>query len=511
MHIHPAIRRSSTFLLGLTVSLVVLTDSLFYGHGIGWNAALLALALLSGLCFRNDHKAGRRGRIALATGIAGLALALALDSTVLSLVMTGLFIVVFAISARAGASGSFATWLGRIGVWSLVGWCWLALDCVTGFRRLRRHPESRPRGPIGLLHLAWRWTIPAVLSGGFLFLFSLANPVVEHWVSRAEQHLINFISHLPDLFEIERILFWLATSVVVWSLLRVRRQLFRPESRRVLQAQPEASIAEDSSAGQRGLVVRCLILFNAVFAMETALDLVYLWGGRALPHGMTFKEYAHRGAYPLIATALLAGAFVLLTFGKDCQGSSWRTARRLVYAWIAQNILLTFSAGWRLMLLVNASNLTRWRLATAIWLALVAAGLATIIWRIVTSRDNAWLLRANTALATIVLYVCCFLNLDGFIADYNAAHCMDVARNGDPLGLTYLKALGATSIPALDRLSHTLDTQPRRDMAARFAGELRQQLASDMKDWRMWTYRRGQLNADDDRRPTARDSHIARN
>ena len=120
-----------------------------------------------------------------------------------------------------------------------------------------------------------------------------------------------------------------------------------------------------------GLVERCLIVFNIIFAIESALDVFYLWGGRHLPRGLTFKEYAHRGSYPLIATALLAAVFVLIAFRRECNSRSWRNARLLVYAWIAQNVLLTFSAGWRLMILVNASNLTRLRLATTIWLVLV--------------------------------------------------------------------------------------------------------------------------------------------
>ena len=46
--------------------------------------------------------------------------------------------------------------------------------------------------------------------------------------------------------------------------------------------------------------------------MQTGLDLAYLWGGLALPDGMSHAEYAHRGAYPLVVTALLAAGFVLI-------------------------------------------------------------------------------------------------------------------------------------------------------------------------------------------------------
>src|SRR4029078_10113192 len=58
-------------------------------------------------------------------------------------------------------------------------------------------------------------------------------------------------------------------------------------------------------------IVRALLLFNLLFAVQTVLDLTYLWGGVALPDGMTYASYAHRGAYPLIVTALIAAGFVL--------------------------------------------------------------------------------------------------------------------------------------------------------------------------------------------------------
>ena len=59
-------------------------------------------------------------------------------------------------------------------------------------------------------------------------------------------------------------------------------------------------------------ILRSLILFNLLFAAQSILDGIYLWGHVALPDNLTYAAYAHRGAYPLIATALLAAAFVLV-------------------------------------------------------------------------------------------------------------------------------------------------------------------------------------------------------
>jgi hypothetical protein len=56
-----------------------------------------------------------------------------------------------------------------------------------------------------------------------------------------------------------------------------------------------------------GAVRLSLIAFNALFALQNGMDLAWLWGLMPLPAGITLADYAHRGAYPLIVTALLAG------------------------------------------------------------------------------------------------------------------------------------------------------------------------------------------------------------
>ena len=58
-------------------------------------------------------------------------------------------------------------------------------------------------------------------------------------------------------------------------------------------------------------ILRSLVLFNLLFAVQTILDVIYLWGNTTLPPDISYATYAHRGAYPLILTALLAAGFVL--------------------------------------------------------------------------------------------------------------------------------------------------------------------------------------------------------
>ena len=58
-------------------------------------------------------------------------------------------------------------------------------------------------------------------------------------------------------------------------------------------------------------VRNALLMFNVMFALQTGLDLAIVSGGAALPEGLSYASYAHRGAYPLVVTALLAGVFAI--------------------------------------------------------------------------------------------------------------------------------------------------------------------------------------------------------
>jgi hypothetical protein len=79
---------------------------------------------------------------------------------------------------------------------------------------------------------------------------------------------------------------------------------------------------------------RSLILFSAIFAVQTSLDVLYLIYGVDLPDGMTYAQYAHRGAYPLLVAALLAGWFVLIAFRPGGLTECHTPTRCLVQLWI---------------------------------------------------------------------------------------------------------------------------------------------------------------------------------
>ncbi len=243
---------------------------------------------------------------------------------------------------------------------------------------------------------------------------------------------------LLDLIQLARIAFWLFVLAGVWAFLRPRlprfsKRVSRPNNPPAAQPATNAQrhVIEDIVFG-KAAILRALIVFNILFALQTGLDATYLWGGAALPDGLSYAAYAHRGAYPLVATALLAAGFVLAALRPGSETSADPLIRRLVYAWVAQNIMLVISSILRLDLYIGIYALTYWRIAAFVWMGLVASGLALIIARIALRKSNEWLSSANLLTLSLTLYACCFINFAATIANYNVDHSLEMTGQGIP-------------------------------------------------------------------------------
>ena len=205
---------------------------------------------------------------------------------------------------------------------------------------------------------------------------------------------------------------------------------------------------------ETAFAARALLLFNAVFAVQTLSDLAYLWGGVALPSGMSHAEYAHRGAYPLLATAILAAIFLVWATRPRGPAELSPLVARLVMAWVAQNLVLLASSVMRLDLYVDAYALTYWRVAAFVWMGLVAAGFVLVVARALTGRSLGWLVSANVAVLVATLYAVSFNDWADTIARHNLGN-INVSIRPD---LRYVERLGPAALPAI--VAHRRATGP---------------------------------------------------
>lgn len=402
--------------------------------------------------------------------------------------------------ASAGAALLAAGMLDRPGVpaWALF-WTALTLavllprsarfdDVLRWFQRLAFHTILAQFGPLldGLrLGRLWRKgrrgrVLPVIaalvlpVAGGALFLalFSVANPVIADLIARLR---------LPE-FDLWRVMFWGFAAVMVWATLRPRlmRHPIRVSIARPVRPPPGVSVLS---------VTLSLALFNALFALQNGLDIAFLWSGARLPQGVTFAEYAHRGAYVLMATAILAGLFVLAALRPGTATAASRPIRGLVTLWVAQNVFLVASSILRTWDYVEAYSLTNLRIAALLWMGLVAVGLVLICWRLLRGHSAAWLVNSNAIAALFVLLPASQVDFSAITAAWNVRHAREVGGPGVALDLGYMRSLGPAALIPLVELEHRPLAPEFADRVAYVRGELTSDLVIRQGQWRSWSFR----------------------
>ncbi len=329
-----------TKLLGAFV-LVALAQFLFYGQEAGWTLGGFALAWTVVLLLtRADVRASRPARVAVAMATL-FGVMMVDDPGPLKWLLFGASIGMATLLPLRPFDDALH-WAGRLVVHGFGSMVAPLRDAGRFARARRRRPGRR------MLAVATMLVLPVLGSALFLTLFAQANPVIERAFAA-----IRF----PDLSDIiYRTLFSLFFLVMIWSSLRPRRTLLPQGFIATPGKGPLPSIGRDT-------LILSLVTFNLIFAGQNALDLAFLWSGAPLPQGVTLADYAHRGAYPLIVTALLAGGFVLLA-GR----SGDRLVRRLIVLWVAQNLLLVASSILRTVDYIAVFGLSGWRIAALAWM-----------------------------------------------------------------------------------------------------------------------------------------------
>lgn len=420
----------------LAVLLVAGGDLIFYQWTLyGAAFGLYGLALLAALV-AGSPALRRDGRAWIAVAVAALfALAFIRDPGLIAWSLfwaAAMTAALMPMTARRGSDGWL--WFQRLLFQAVRSPVAPVIDLV----RLLRVRRRRGRGWAGIRAMLPVVALPVAGSAVILILFAAANPVIEQLLSALA---------LPEISAetVARIVLWIFLFTISWCLLRPRllKRLLPTFDGRGDLALPGVSVAS---------VRLSLIAFNLLFALQNLLDIAYLWGLVPLPDGMTLADYAHRGAYPLIATALLAALFVLVTLRPGSSTAAIPVIRWLVLLWIGQNIFLVVSSMQRTMDYVEAYSLTELRIAALVWMALVAIGLALICWRLLRDRSASWLINANIAAAGLVLSTSCFMDFGEMAAWWNVRHAREVGGDGVELDLCYLRLQHASALLPLIEL-----------------------------------------------------------
>jgi len=389
------------------IALVLLADMLFWQHDIGLSLILFSAALTGAALNSLRPDLSRRQWTTLAAFWSAFALPVAEYVQALSLA----FLVVGHMGLLIWCATRTMVWGHLLRSLARMPYVMPAFSVMQGVGWLQ---SSNPNGAKVVRETVSLWLLPLGLGFVFLVLIAGANPLVEQWLDQIAQ-----VKVTGDIAS--RALFWGVAGFAVFPFL-----MFRHLSHSGQAPDPAAANSRGMVAGQEprrhGIfvnlrsVTNSLLLFNAMFLVQNLSDIAFLWGGATLPEGMSYAAYAHRGAYPLMATSVLAGLFALISRQYTDRSG---LLKLLLLVWVLQNVFLVFSALARLDLYVDVYGMTYLRVRAGIGMALVLAGMLLLLWQVWRGRTNSWMVSVFGAVLAATLYVSCFVNFAYVIARVN--------------------------------------------------------------------------------------------
>lgn len=480
------IRSSARCKLGACLLLALTADTFFFHHNAGWVTGAFVFLVMSAVLFFNPFCFYRHIGIIAATLTFGQCLILINQPSIISYMLTLAGLVTLALISCGAHYHDAAKWKDDVIKF-------IEKSIFRGLEDARIYYKVIKRKKIQeeiFKHILQMWTLPLVMTFIFIFLLSSANPVIDMWLNAIYWDDIWAFFSWPQ----SRVLLWFSVILCCWPLLRPRIPKVKHINKNVRSSAILWLFSIES-------ITRSLIIFNFLFVLQTSMDIAYLWGGTKLPSGMTYAQYAHNGAYALMMTTSLAAIFVLIAMRPKSDSEQSATVRALVYAWVAQNLLLVFSSIWRINLYMQEYELTYLRFTALIWMGLIACGLILIVMRIALLKSNTWLINMNALILLAALYACSIINIGQIIANYNVRHCKEITGQGVNLDFSYLVNIGPSALPALEWLSSAIDTQSPDDVLKinprynirNTIRTLRSRLDGQQNDWRAWTFQNYRL------------------
>lgn len=291
------------------------------------------------------------------------------------------------------------------------------------------------KGP-SALKLLGALVLPLVALVIFGALIVAGNPVMSDWLGGLSG---------PDLSRINpfAILFWLVLVAFSWPVLRSDAVLalwarFAPHD---LWTAGDAPVALPKTGLSHFItpasVALTLGLLNALFLIQIASDLAYLWGGARLPEGLTYAQYAYRGVWTLTATGVLTLLFAL-GFSPLAKGSA--LVKGLLLLWLVQTVVLLVFTLLRLDLYVDAYGLTYRRIAGFLLMVLCGVFLALTAVMVIRAHTRRWLVGLALWVTLGTFWGLCFVNLADGIVRHNVARAWTLPDRD--VDIDYLCGLG---------------------------------------------------------------------
>lgn len=342
----------------------------------------------------------------------------------------------------------------------------------------------------GKLRRAWRFVrltlVPLLVLLLFYEIYIQANPVFKDisfdFFRKTGEFLNPIFKHVSFL----RLLFLIwGFSIALWFVYKMKNNFFEKKEaeksetiRRKRRAKRWSSVQPAGVAlkePKRNLrmnlknefrsALLLIAMLNVLLLIVNVIDISWVWFGFEYSSGFDLKQFVHEGTYLLILSILLSMAIMLYFFRRNLNFyPKRRQLQVLTYAWIGQNLFLTFSVAMRNFHYITYYGLAYKRIGVIIFLILVIFGLYTLFVKIRKTKSAFFLFRANGWAMFLVVSLFALADWDTIIARHNVNH-----RIKDNIETSFLLTLGDQTLPIIDQHKEVLDQPQRLNFYRNFA------------------------------------------
>lgn len=217
---------------------------------------------------------------------------------------------------------------------------------------------------------------------------------------------------------------------------------------RYVEEHAAAVVMEEKGNAEPLIAIAFTAPITLLYIVFSAIQIAYLFvGGMQLPDGVTYAEYARKGFFQLLFVCAVNLVLVLVIQKYFRENIVLKTLLLLISGC---TFVMTASSACRMVLYIQAYQLTFLRIFVLVALTVIALLMAGITGRILLPRFP--LFRYGIAVVCVVYLAFSFSHVDYFIAAYNLSHPVagewDGTRNVD---YDYLYKLSTDAAPAIER------------------------------------------------------------
>ncbi len=394
---------------------------LFYQHGIGINLLIFTVVLLMASLWLNPLIIGNKktslaiiGTLLTAVNVVWHHSGLAVFMNIVSLMMLAGLILNPQSSYFVASINSMYSFLSSI---LIKGIEWLD-DQFYGERNTLKKPKLSRIKIVSIL-------FPVTVALGFMIMYASANPKLESIFAQMNLAFINW----------SLIKFTLFTYIVLFGF------FYQTQVSQLTTADAKASnllkrkkqkrfnlnflaLKYELKSGWLLFLLLNLILFG--FHLVDAFHLMGISGNGEIDH----SAYLHQSVNTLIFSILLAIGVILYYFRGNLNFyKKNQKLKFLVYAWIAQNLILIATTALKNYQYIADYGLTYKRIGVYFYLVLTLVGLMTTLIKTKYLKSTWYLLRANSFALYLVLLLATFFNGDNIITKYNLSQTTSIDIN----------------------------------------------------------------------------------